>query len=223
MRILLVEDERKLSQLIEKILKQQNYAVDVAYDGESGLQKALIEEYDLLILDWTLPERDGLSILSTLREREKKTPVLMLTSRSGVEDMVTGLDTGADDYLAKPFAKEVLLARVRVLLRRPTEVRTSSITIADLEIDLKAKIATRAGQMLNLAPREFALLEYLATHEGEALSREDILSHVWDEFVDPFSNTVDVHIAYLRKKVDRPFSQKLILTVSGIGYKIAAP
>ncbi len=221
MRILVVEDEKKLAELIKQMLEKASYAVDVAYDGEAGFAKAVFEDYDLLLLDWSMPKMEGIEVLKQLRDRGKTCPVLMLTARSEVDDKVVGLNSGADDYLAKPFAMKELLARVRVLLRRQGTVQTDSFTIADLVLDVQKHTVSRGGESIIVSPREFALLEYLARHTGVALQRQDILTHVWDEQTDILSNTVDVHIGTLRKKIDGGRTKKLIKTITGVGYKIS--
>jgi DNA-binding response OmpR family regulator len=222
MRILLVEDERPIAAVIRRGLEGARFSVDVAEDGETGLARALSGDYELIILDLMLPKRDGWSVCSELRARKVVTPVLMLTARDAVQDRVRGLEIGADDYLPKPFDFAELLARVRALLRRDKIHRAQVIRIADLEIDTDARVVRRAGQEIHLTRREFSLLEALASNEGRVLTREAILDRVWmDE--DSYSNTVDVHIALLRKKIDAGREQRLIQTVHGMGYTLRAP
>lgn len=222
MRILLVEDERPIAAVIRRGLEGARFSVDVAEDGETGLARALSGDYELIILDLMLPKRDGWSVCSELRARKVVTPVLMLTARDAVQDRVRGLEIGADDYLPKPFDFAELLARVRALLRRDKIHRAQVIRIADLEIDTGARVVRRAGQEIHLTRREFSLLEALASNEGRVLTREAILDRVWmDE--DSYSNTVDVHIALLRKKIDAGREQRLIQTVHGMGYTLRAP
>jgi DNA-binding response OmpR family regulator len=197
-------------------------AVDAAADGEEALALALAEPYDAIVLDLGLPRRDGLEVLRELRSRGCATPVLVLTARDAVEDRVQGLDGGADDYLVKPFAFAELLARVRALLRRATG-GSSAIRVGDLVLDTAARSAERAGRRLELTAKEFALLEYLARHAGEVVTRTMIAEHVWNLDFDSFSNVIDVYIRYLRRKVDDPFETKLIHTRRGIGYVLQPP
>jgi DNA-binding response OmpR family regulator len=222
LRILLVEDETPIANVVRRGLEEQRFAVDVAEDGEAGLQMALRNGYDLLILDLMLPGRDGWSVCRELRQRRSVVPILMLTARDEVEDRVRGLETGADDYLTKPFAFQELLARVRALLRRDKLHRTRTIRVADLEIDTAACRVTRHGRDVHLTRREYSLLEALAANEGRVMSRDVILERVWrDE--ESYSNTVDVHIALLRKKIDAGHEVKLIQTVHGMGYVLRGP
>lgn len=218
MRILVVEDEKKTAGFLQKGLRESGYVVDVAADGETGLDFALMTPYDLLIVDVMLPKRDGWSVVTELRRAKVDVPVLFLTARDGVMDRVKGLELGADDYLVKPFAFSELRARVGSLLRRPPVRQEEQFKIADLEVDTRRHRASRAGQELNLAPKEFLLLAYLARSAGEVVSRTDILEHIWDVHFDPQTNVVDVAVRRLRSKVDDPFEQKLIHTVRGFGY-----
>jgi two-component system copper resistance phosphate regulon response regulator CusR len=218
MRILVVEDEQKTAAYLRKGLTENGFTVDVLRGGEEGLHAALTGEYDLIILDVMLPGRDGWSILATLRRAGKETPVLFLTARDAVADRVKGLQLGADDYLVKPFAFSELLARLRARLRRKASLAPEVLMIADLEIDLLRHRATRAGQRLNLTPKEFALLSLLARHAEEVLSRTLIAEQIWDMNFESDSNVVDVHVRRLRSKVDDPFERKLIHTVRGVGY-----
>lgn len=222
MRILLVEDEKPIASVIRRGLEGARFSVDVAEDGEEGLARALTGDYQLIILDLMLPKRDGWSVCAEIRARRIVTPILMLTAREGVEDRVKGLEIGADDYLPKPFDFTELVARVRALLRRDKVHRSQVIRVADLEIDAGAGTVRRGGQEIHLTRREFTLLEALASNEGRVLTREAILDRVWmDE--DSYSNTVDVHIALLRKKVDAGRDVRLIHTVHGVGYTMRAP
>jgi two-component system copper resistance phosphate regulon response regulator CusR len=218
MRILVIEDERKAVEFLRKGLTESGFIVDVAFNGEDGLFKALNVEHQLVILDAMLPRRDGWSVLSELRRAGKSTPVLFLTARSAVPDRVRGLELGADDYLVKPFAFTELLARVRALLRRRRERQPDVLRIADLRVDLLGHKARRGETKLDLAPKEFALLSLLARRPGEVLSRLVIAEQVWDMNFDSDSNVVDVAIRRLRRKVDDPFAIKLIHTVRGMGY-----
>jgi two-component system copper resistance phosphate regulon response regulator CusR len=222
MRILLVEDEKAIASVIRRGLEAARFDVDVAPDGEAGLALALEREYAVIVLDLMLPKRDGWSVCEELRSRRVVTPILMLTARDGAQDKVRGLETGADDYLSKPFDFSELVARVRALLRRDKIHRTRVIKVADLEIDTVAGTVRRDGKELHLTRREFTLLEALAANEGRVLTREAILDRVWmDE--ESYSNTVDVHIGLLRKKVDAGRDVRLIHTVHGVGYTLRAP
>ena len=218
MRLLLVEDERPLGSLIRQGLEQAGYRVDWATEGETGLNEALTGEYDLILLDVMLPGRDGWEICQALRRRKDATPVLMLTARDAVDDRVKGLDLGADDYLTKPFDFKELRARVRALLRRGSVHKSRVIRIADLEIDTVARKVSRAGKEIPLTGREYGLLEALATSEGRILDRDTILERAWSEPDGSGSNTVDVYVWMLRKKIDAEHPVKLIHTVHGRGY-----
>jgi two-component system copper resistance phosphate regulon response regulator CusR len=222
MRILLVEDEPRVANFVAKGLRERSYAVDVAGDGEAALYQTEINIYDLIILDVMLPRRDGLEVCRELRERGVKTPVLMLTARDAIDDRVEGLDSGADDYLIKPFDFKELLARVRALLRRAQELRPAVLRIADLTLNTVNHTATRAGRRVALTAKEYALLEYFASHPGRLLGREEIAEHVWDENFDPLSNVIDVYVRRLRKKVDEGFDRTLIHTRRGAGYVLSA-
>jgi two-component system copper resistance phosphate regulon response regulator CusR len=218
MRILVVEDELKTAMYLQKGLSENGFVVDVAIRGDDGLHLALTQDYDLLILDVLLPERDGWSVLTLLRQAGKQTPVLFLTARDTVADRVRGLDLGADDYLVKPFAFSELLARVRTILRRGPGRQPETLQIADLNLDFIRHRATRAGQRLDLTPKEFALLSLLARRQGEVLSRTLIAEQVWDMHFDSDTNVVDVAVRRLRRKADDAFPRKLIHTVRGLGY-----
>ena len=222
MRILLIEDEPSIAEVIAQGLEQAGYAVDTAYDGKLGLHMAQQNQYALLLLDVMLPGMDGWTICETLRRQRDTTPILMLTARDAVQDRVRGLDTGADDYLPKPFDFSELLARVAALLRRDQVHKTRLIRVADLEIDTRQRRVTRAGQEIALTPREYSLLEALAGREGQVLTRDVIQERVWmDE--DSLSNTVDVYVGLLRRKIDAGHPAKLIQTVHGVGYILRAP
>lgn len=223
MYILVIEDEIKLAKLIKQVLEDEQYQVDIAQDGERGLEMALVGSYDLLILDLMLPKLDGLEICRVLRQERRAIPVLMLTARDAVQDRVLGLDAGADDYLVKPFAFDELLARVRALLRRrvhPEDPANNLLRVADLELDPVRHNAWRKSKRLDLTAKEFALLEYLIQNAGQVLTREQIINHVWAYDFEATSNVVDIYIHYLRNKIDDPFSQKLIKTVRGVGYTL---
>lgn len=223
MRVLLVEDEHKIARALKRALEQESYAVDVAYDGDSGYAMATTEPYDLAIIDRLLPgERDGLAIIKGMREQKIHTPVLLLTALGSIKDRTTGLDAGADDYLVKPFALEELLARVRALLRRPAEQQGTVLKAGDLTLDTVTFKVTRAGKEISLTNKEYGLLEYLLRNQGRPLSKENIIAHVWDYDADILPNTVEVYIKYLRAKIDAPFNKSLIKTVRGFGYKLSA-
>ena len=218
MRILIVEDEKKTASYLKKGLVENGYVVDCAENGEDGLHLAATGDYDLVILDIMLPERDGWSLLSELRRAGRQTPVLFLTARDSVQDRVKGLELGADDYLVKPFAFSELLARVRSILRRGPSRQPEVLKISDLELDLVKHKAARSGQRLDLTPKEFALLSLLVRRAGEALSRTLIAEQVWDMNFDSDNNVIDVAIRRLRRKMDDPFPRKLVHTVRGVGY-----
>ncbi len=219
MRILLVEDDETIAEFIIRGLKEAGFAVDRAADGESGLARAVTEPYDVAIVDLMLPGRDGLSVIDTIRARGSRTPVLILSARRSVDDRVRGLQAGGDDYLTKPFAFAELLARVQALIRRATgAAEPTRLSLADLSLDLLTRKVTRGDKVLDLRPREFALLEYLLRNAGKVLSKTMILSHVWGYNFDPNSNVVDVLVSRLRDKLDRPFAVKLLHTVRGVGY-----
>jgi heavy metal response regulator len=220
MRILIVEDEKSLAEAIKKGLEEEDYAVDVAYNGEDGLFMAENEPSDLIILDIMLPIIDGMTILKKIRETGVKTPVLMLTAKDAITDKVSGLDSGADDYLTKPFHFEELLARMRVLLRRDSEVKTCVIQIGDLLIDMASHEVKRGGKEILLSAREYALLELLAINRDKVLSRTYISEHIYDYDFDLDSNVIDVFVNRIRNKIDRESESKLIHTVRGAGYML---
>ena len=220
MRILLIDDEKRLSEVIKKGLSEEGFAVDQAFDVEEGLYLAELESYDLVILDVMLPKMDGVTVCKELRKKQINTPILMLTSKNQLIDKVTGLDAGADDYLTKPFEFMELKSRIQALLRRSHKQTESSIRIDTLEVDPLQHIAKRDGKELNLTPKEFAILELLARHKNEAVTRTQIIEHTWDYNFDSMSNVVDVFIATLRKKVDGGQKTKLLHTVHGVGYKL---
>jgi DNA-binding response OmpR family regulator len=221
MRVLIVEDEQRLVRLMRRVLENERYVVDTAFDGEEGIEKAGSGTYDLIILDVMLPHRDGMEVCRWLRAHKIGSPILMLTARDQLEDKVAGLDAGADDYLTKPFDFEELLARLRALSRRaPATPQEPVLRVSDLTMDLSRHEVRRNGRSIPLTVREFALLEYLMRHPGQALSRAQITSHVWPYDSEAVSNIVDIYIHYLREKVDRGFDAPLIQTIRGIGYSI---
>ena len=223
MRILVVEDESKVASFIQRGLEAEQYHVDVANDGESGLSAIFDEDYDLVILDIMLPKRNGFSVLEEVRKRHLQVPVLMLTARDTVTDRVTGLDRGADDYLTKPFAFEELVARVRALLRRGAPSQSPVLEIADLRLDPVTREITRADQKIEMTAKEFALLEFFLRQPGRVLSRALIAQHVWGVDFDTFTNVIDVYVNYVRKKIDADFEPKLLHTVRGVGYVLKEP
>ncbi len=218
MRILLVEDEKDLAAIIKQGLEEEGYIVDVAHDGEEGLYMSENYSADAVILDIMLPVMDGLTMLSTMRKKGINTPVILLTARDALIDKIKGLDTGADDYLTKPFVFDELLARVRSLLRRKTDVKEAVIRIADMEINTANHEVRRGERLITLSAKEYALLEYLAYKKNIVVSRSDIIEHIYHEDSEMDSNVVDVYINYLRNKIDKDFKKKLIHTVRGAGY-----
>ena len=218
MRVLLVEDEIKMSRALRRGLEQEGYAVDTAQDGRDGLHQATECDYDAIVLDVMLPGLDGVEVCRRLRQAGRWAPVLMLTARDGLADRVHGLDAGADDYLIKPFAFEELLARLRAQVRRGVRERPAVLSVADLVLDPAAHTATLSGRPLPLSAREFALLEFLMRHAGEVVRRTAILEHVWDYNYDGLSNVVDVYVGYLRRKLEQPDGRVRIRTVRGVGY-----
>ena len=220
MRLLVIEDERKIARVITESLKREKYAVDAAYDGEEGFNLADSQPYDLLIVDRMLPGLEGVEIVKKLRENGKNMPILFLTALSTTEDKTLGLDVGADDYLTKPFAIDELLARVRALLRRPPIQQPDILKIDDLRIDKQQQTAARAGKIIDLTSKEYALLEYLMQHPNQILSKETLIDHVWDFDADILPNNVEAYIKNLRQKIDKPFKKQLIKTVRGFGYRI---
>lgn len=222
MRILVVEDDHSITASLKKGLEQELFAIDVAYDGETGFDLASSEDYDVIILDLMLPKMSGIEICKQLRLHNIHTPILMLTARGQVDDRVSGLNSGADDYLTKPFAFAELLARVRALTRRPKTTLTEKLICADLELNPHTFEVKRGNKPIELSKKEFALLEYLMRHPNQIVSKDQIISHVWEYDADILPNTVEVYVGYLRSRVDKPFSNKprLLHTVRGFGYKI---
>jgi len=216
-RILIVEDDDALADLLVEVMKDQRYAVDRAADGEAASELAAVNEYDLVILDWSIPGPSGLDLLRAWRQDDDQTPVIMLTGHRDVDDRVDGLDTGADDYLTKPFSFEELLARVRSLLRRRERV-IQTFEVADLRLDSRALRVEVGGKLVELAPKEFAVLEYLLSRVGEVVTRVDLAEHAWDDSFDAMSNVIDVVVYRLRKKIDGGRAEKLLHTVKGHGY-----
>jgi two-component system OmpR family response regulator len=222
MRLLLVEDDLKLARALQRGLQREGYAVDVSRNGDEALLQTDVYDYDAVVLDVMLPGRDGFSVCRAMRQREHWAPVLMLTARDDISDRIQGLDAGADDYLVKPFDFGELLARLRALIRRGPTERPSVVTVGDLQIDPAKRIVMRADEEVELTPREFALLEFLAKHAGEVVSRAKLLEHVWDEHYSGSTNVVDVYVGYLRKKLEHPDGPRLIKTVRGVGFMLEA-
>ncbi len=226
MRILVVDDEVDLAEAVATGLRREGYAVDVAHGGADALERASLQPYDLVCLDLTMPDVDGLEVCASLRENppEGGSPrILMLTARDAVDDRILGLDSGADDYMIKPFAFGELAARVRVLLRRDRDQESSVLSVGELSLDTARHVASHAGRHLDLTPKEFALLRYFMTHAGKVLSQEHLLEHVWDENADPFTNTVRVTVGTLRRKLQAGEEEPVIETVIGSGYRLIEP
>ena len=223
MRVLLIEDDRKAARLLAKGLQEEGFVVDVAPTGEDGEEKATVNEYDLIVLDWLLPGKDGLAVCRALRARGSSTPILMLTARDSVADRVSGLRTGADDYLTKPFAFAELLARVRALLRRSRVAQPAVLRVADLTLDPATRRVTRGGVPVTLTPREYTILEVLIRASGEVVSRTRLAERVWDEASEVLDNLLDAHVSHLRKKIDREANVPLIHTIRGVGYRLGPP
>ena len=222
MRLLLVEDDEKLARAVARGLRHEGYAVDVAPDGDAALLHAGVWAYDAIVLDVMLPLRDGIRVCADLRDRGCWAPVLMVTARDQVCDRVRGLDAGADDYLAKPFAFDELLARLRALLRRAPAERPARLEVGDLVVDPASHEVTRAGMAVELTAREFAVLEYFVRHRGQAVTRARLLEHVWDENYAGSTNVVDVYVGYLRRKLEQPFGRPMIHTLRGVGWTLEA-
>jgi len=222
MRLLIIEDDHKIANAIKKGLEQESFACDVSYDGRDGLASALVINYDLIILDRMLPETDGVKICQAIRKKGMNVPIIILTAKDKVDDRVEGLNAGADDYLVKPFAFQELLARVRALLRRPSKLEDSVLTVSDLTLNTLTFEVMRGKASINLSSKEFSLLEYLMRNPNRILTKDNIIAHVWDYDADILPNTVEVYVGYIRNKIDKPFKTKpaLIQTVRGFGYKI---
>jgi heavy metal response regulator len=223
MRILVIEDDQNIANAIRRGLTEQHYSVDIASDGAEGAYFAKTSDYDAIILDIMLPKKDGWQVCHELREEGITSPILMLTALDAVEDKIRGLDTGADDYLTKPFHFGELLARVRSLVRRQTDQKTTEIRVGDLVLDTASRNVRRAGISIQLTAKEFALLEYFILNRNKALTREMISEHVWDMNFDPQSNVIDSFVRFLRQKIDKGFDTPLIHTVRGVGYKFQSP
>ena len=221
MRILVVEDEERMASFIKRGLKEEHYVVDVAANGERALFLSEVNPYDLIVLDIMLPDKDGLSICKELRSKKINVPILILTARDSLRDKVVGLDAGADDYLAKPFAFEEFLARVRALLRRPATAKTTKLVIGDLELDQLSHTVQRAGKKILLTSKEYSLLEYLMLNAHQIVTRTMISEHVWNEDFDSLTNIFDVYIHRLRSKIDKGFKRQLIRSVRGVGYSVS--
>jgi DNA-binding response OmpR family regulator len=220
MRILVIEDDRKAARLLAKGLQEEGFVVDVAPTGEEGEEKATRNDYDVIVLDWLLPGKDGLAVCQALRATGSSTPILMLTARDSIADRVSGLSTGADDYLTKPFAFAELLARIRALLRRARVAGPAVLRVADLALDPATRRVTRRGVPVTLTPKEYAILEVLMRTTGDVVSRARLAERVWDEAPEVLDNLVDVHVSHLRKKIDDGASVPLIHTVRGVGYRL---
>jgi heavy metal response regulator len=220
MKILVVEDEKKVASFLKKGLEQEYYSVDVAFDGKEGLNYIFSNEYDLIILDIMLPFMDGISLLKKIRKEKIGTPILMLTAKDTVDDKVTGLDSGADDYLAKPFAFEELLARIRALMRRKEGSKSLILSVDNLSLDTQTHKVTRGGKEIILTPKEYSILEYLLRNKNNVVSRMKLTDHVYEYHFDPDTNVIDVYINKLRNKIDKDFKHQLLHTIRGIGYMI---
>jgi DNA-binding response OmpR family regulator len=220
MRLLLVEDDPRITRFVAKGLREQSYAVDIAANGDDALYQAEINAYDLIVLDVMIPVRDGFAVCRELRKSGHRVPILMLTARDAVADRVTGLDAGADDYLTKPFEFRELLARLRALSRRSAEIRAPKLTVADLVLDTAAQTVTRGGNQIPVTTKEYALIEFLARNAGRVVGRAEIAEHVWDENFDPFSNLIEVYVNRLRRKIDAGSAQPLLHTRRGAGYML---
>lgn len=221
MRILVIEDEKKVASFIKRGLEEEHYAVDLAYDGETGLYMSEVNDYDLIVLDLMLPKMDGLEVLKRIRGNRNNVPILVLTAKDTVEDIVKGLDTGCDDYLTKPFEFIEFLARIRALLRREKMDKEPVLRVADLALSLVTHKVTRRGKEIELTSKEYALLEYFMRNPDKILTRTMISEHVWDYHFDSMTNVIDVYVNYLRRKIDKEFDPKLIHTIRGVGYMLS--
>jgi len=223
MRLLLVEDDPRIAHFLSRGLQEQSYAVDVAGNGDDALYQVEINDYDLIILDIMIPGRDGFAVCRSIRGLDKRMPILMLTARDAVDDRILGLDSGADDYLTKPFEFGELLARLRALLRRPKDLRPSQIVVGDLELDTAAQTARRGSRSISLTAKEYALLEFLARNANRVVGRSEIAEHVWDESFDPFSNLIEVYVNRIRRKLGEQDGKPLVQTRRGSGYILCPP
>jgi DNA-binding response OmpR family regulator len=221
MRVLVIEDDRKVARQVARGLQEEGFVVDLAPTGEDGEEKATLNEYDVIVLDWRLPGKDGLAVCRTLREQQFATPILMLTARDGIADRVSGLRTGADDYLTKPFAFDEFLARITALLRRARVAQPAVLRVADLALDPATRRVTRGGLAVTLTPKEYAILDVLIRSVGEVVTRTRLAERVWDEASDIDDNLVDAHVSHLRRKIDRETGVQLIHTIRGVGYRLA--
>ncbi|OHB14415.1 MAG: DNA-binding response regulator [Candidatus Zambryskibacteria bacterium RIFOXYC1_FULL_39_10] len=220
MAILIVEDEKKLVDILKKALKKERYSVDVAYDGETGLEKAMTNSYSIILLDIMLPKKDGFLVCKELRERQIHTPIIMITARDSVTDRVTGFDAGADDYLIKPFDLKELTARIRAVLRRRKKTDSDIVKVADLIMDKKKHEVTRAGKVIALSPKEYKLLDILISNQGEALNRKKLIDYAWGPTFKETNHELNVHIRYLRRKIDSEKNKPLIQTIRGVGFTL---
>jgi len=223
MRVLLVEDDARIARFVAKGLREESYAVDVVDNGKAAVYQTAINDYDLIVLDVMIPGPDGFAVCKAIRAAGKRTPILMLTARDGVDDRITGLDSGADDYLTKPFEFRELLARLRALLRRPNELHSPRIVVGDLELDTASQTAKRGSRSIPLTAKEYALLEYFARNAGRVIGRSEIAEHVWDETFDPFSNLIEVYVNRLRRKLGDESGSPLLQTRRGSGYVLCEP
>jgi DNA-binding response OmpR family regulator len=223
MRLLLVEDDSRIARFVARGLQEQSYAVDVVAHSDEALYRVEINDYDLVVLDVMIPGKDGFATCRGIRDLGKRMPVLMLTARDAVEDRIKGLDSGADDYLTKPFEFGELLARLRALLRRPKDLQPTQIRVGDLELDTGAQTATRGSRVISLTSKEYALLEFLARNAGRVIGRAEIAEHVWDESFDPFSNLIEVYVNRLRRKLGEEGENSLLQTRRGSGYILSSP
>ena len=220
MAILIVEDEKKLVDILKKALKKERYSVDVAYDGETGLEKAMTNSYSIILLDIMLPKKDGFLVCKELRERQIHTPIIMITARDSVTDRVTGFDAGADDYLIKPFDLKELTARIRAVLRRRKKTDSDIVKVVDLIMDKKKHEVTRAGKVIALSPKEYKLLDILISNQGEALNRKKLIDYAWGPTFKETNHELNVHIRYLRRKIDSEKNKPLIQTIRGVGFTL---
>lgn len=220
MRVLLVEDDVKINATLAQAFQEERYAVDVAHDGEQGEEMAFINEYDAIILDLMLPKRHGSEVIKELREHGVKTPILVLTARDGIDDRIKNLNEGADDYVVKPFHIDEVIARVRALVRRGSDVRTTKLQVGDLGLDVASHTVRRAHRQINLTQTEYAIVEYMMHHANKVVSRAELMEHVWDDSYEGFSNIVDVYVRRIRAKIDEGEELKLVETVRGAGYRL---